>query len=94
MSIVKLDSEEQELLKEMESGEWKSVVKGPSDLDKFKIAAENTIKKNRRVNIRMCDRDFRYLQKFALEEGIPYQTFISSILHKFVNGHPTGPRGF
>ena len=85
MNTPKLDSEEKALLEELEKGEWKSVVDSPEDLARFKQIARNTLKKDKRVNIRISERDLSSIQKIALEEGIPYQTLISSVLHKYVN---------
>ena len=85
MKAPKLDPEEEALLEELEKDEWKSVVALPEDLVRFKQAARNTLKKDKRVNIRISERDLLSIQKIALEEGIPYQTLISSVLHKYVN---------
>ena len=85
MKALKLDSEEKTLIEELENEEWKSVVSSPKDFVQFKQAARATLKKDKRVNIRISERDLSSIQKIALEEGIPYQTLISSILHKFVN---------
>jgi len=85
MKALKLDSEEKTLIEELENEEWKSVVNSPKDFAQFKQAASATLKKDKRVNIRISDRDLSSIQKIALEEGIPYQTLISSVLHKFVN---------
>ncbi|MFU8781327.1 MAG: hypothetical protein ACNA71_09955, partial [Kiritimatiellia bacterium] len=51
-----------------------------------KAAAQATLRKDKRVNIRMTERDLVHFQRTALHEGLPYQTFISSILHKHING--------
>ena len=85
MKAPKLDPEEKALLEELEKDEWKSVVALPEDLVRLKQAARNTLKKDKRVNIRISERDLLSIQKIALEEGIPYQTLISSVLHKYVN---------
>ncbi|MFP4157431.1 MAG: CopG family antitoxin [Opitutales bacterium] len=85
MKALKLDSEEKTLIEELENEEWKSVVSSPKDFMQFKQAAHATLKKDKRVNIRISERDLSSIQKIALEEGIPYQTLISSVLHKFVN---------
>ena len=85
MKAPNLDSEEKELLEELEREEWVSSVSSPTDLALFKQAARNTLRKDKRVNIRITERDLRSIQKIALKEGIPYQTLISSVLHKFVN---------
>jgi predicted DNA binding CopG/RHH family protein len=80
------DKEEKELLDSFERNEWHSV----KNLAKRKIELEKsaraTIRKDKRVNIRISERDLKELQRIALREGLPYQTLISSILHKYVNG--------
>jgi predicted DNA binding CopG/RHH family protein len=82
----KFDKEELDILESFEKGGWKSV----SDLDKrkaeLKASAAATLRKDKRVNIRISERVLRELQRQAVHEGLPYQTFISSILHKYVNG--------
>lgn len=79
------DNDEKELLDSFERNEWHSV----KDLKKRKLeleaSARATIRKDKRVNIRISERDLKELQKIALKEGLPYQTLISSILHKYVN---------
>jgi predicted DNA binding CopG/RHH family protein len=54
--------------------------------EKFIIAAKNTLKKDKRINLRLSQKDYHQIQIKAIEEGIPYQTFISSIIHKYLNG--------
>ena len=85
MKNLKLEKEEKEILEEVERGEWKSISPSSRDLEYYKSAAKKTLKKDKRVNIRMTERDLSTIQKIALEEGIPYQTLISSVLHKYVN---------
>ncbi len=86
--MTKLDKEEKNLLESFERGEWESV----PDLKKRRMElqeyAGETLRKDKRVNIRITGRDLRQLQRIALREGLPYQTLISSILHKYVNGVP------
>ncbi len=77
--------EENEILESYENDEWVSV-SNPSDIDKYKMAAKNTFKKNKRVNIRISEMDLELLQERALIEGLPYQTLMSSVLHKYVTG--------
>jgi len=83
---VKLTKEEQEILDSFESGEWipvKDLLKRKRELSRY---ARNTLKKDKRLNIRISERDLSELQKKAVSEGLPYQTFVSSIIHKFVTG--------
>jgi len=86
MKKLKLDKEEQDLVDSFERGEWRSVPNLEKEKKKYQEIAAATFRKDRRVNIRISSRDLIGLQKRALEEGIPYQTLISSILHKYVSG--------
>ncbi len=81
----KLGKEEKEILESYENDEWVSD-SSPSDIAKYKAAAKNTFKKDKRVNIRISKRDLELLQEKALIEGLPYQTLMSSVLHKYVTG--------
>lgn len=83
---IKLDEEEAELLASVEAGEWRSVPNLEQEKKKAQEIAAATFRKDRRVNIRISSKDLIGLQKRAREEGIPYQTLISSILHKYVSG--------
>ncbi len=85
----KLDSEEKEILDAFESGKLKRVKNRKKELERHQEIAAATFKKDSRINIRISSKDLRALQKRALEEGIPYQTLVASILHKFVNGRLT-----
>jgi len=80
---VKLDKEEKELLDSYENEEW-LLVSDPAEISKYKAAARSTFKKNKRVNIRISERDLELIQEKALIEGLPYQTLMSSVLHKYV----------
>lgn len=82
---TKIDHDESELLNAFEQGQLKSVAT-KSELAKFKAAARATALKDRRVNIRLSSGDLTDIQVKALEEGIPYQTLIASVLHKYVTG--------
>jgi predicted DNA binding CopG/RHH family protein len=83
-----LSPEEKKILESYENDEWVSI-SNPSDISKYKIAAKNTFKKNKRVNIRISEMDLELLQERALIEGLPYQTLMSSVLHKYVTGRLT-----
>lgn len=86
--MSKLTKEEKEILESVERGEWKSVDDLPKRKAEFKEYAKATMKKDKRVNIRISARDLQELQRIAIREGLPYQTLISSILHKYINGVP------
>ena len=83
--MSKLDAEELELLGAFEKGKLKSVAT-KTELARFKAAARATAIKDRRVNIRLSSGDLSDLQVRALQEGVPYQTLIASIVHKYVTG--------
>ena len=80
-----LDHDEIEILTAYDAGELASVA-SKDELEKLRAAARATGTKDRRVNIRLSSADVRAIQALALREGIPYQTLISSILHKYVTG--------
>ena len=84
--MAKLEKEEQELLKSFEDEEWRSVSGKKREVSRLQDYARATFKKDRRINVRISSKDLNALQKRALEEGIPYQTLVSSILHKYVSG--------
>lgn len=85
MSNVKLDKEEKKLLKAYDKGEFESVLT-PARKKRLQEAAAVTFKKDKRINIRISSHDLDAIQKRALVEGIPYQTLVSSILHKYISG--------
>jgi len=89
MSKIKLDGEEKELLASYNADEWQSVDNVDTEKQTYSEYATATFKKDKRVNIRISSKDLEALQKRALEEGLPYQTLIASVLHKFVNGRLT-----
>jgi predicted DNA binding CopG/RHH family protein len=86
MNRDKLDKEETELLATYDAGEWHSIAEVQSETARYREAARATFRKDRRVNIRISSKDLIGLQKRALLEGIPYQTLIASVLHKYVSG--------
>ena len=83
--MPKTDPYEAELLVAYDGGELKSVAT-KSELSKFRAAARATAVKDRRVNIRLSSGDLQDIQVKALEQGLPYQTLIASVLHKYVTG--------
>ncbi|OGT09394.1 MAG: hypothetical protein A2X77_05970 [Gammaproteobacteria bacterium GWE2_42_36] len=84
---VNLDAEEQELLDSYERGEWKSVANLEQEKKLAKKIAENTLRKDERITLRISSADLANLKGKAAYKGLPYQTFISSILHEYVSGH-------
>ena len=86
--MPRIDVYEREILNAFEKGKLKSVAT-KAELSKFRAAARATAIKDRRVNIRLSSGDLSDIQAKALEEGIPYQTLIASVLHKYVSGRLT-----
>ncbi|TKB65942.1 MAG: hypothetical protein E8D52_16260 [Nitrospira sp.] len=82
-------SYEEQIAKEYEKGRFKSVAPSKAELNRFKEAARATFIKNRSVNVRLSSPDLMDIQTRAAEEGVPYQTLIASVLHKFVTGRFT-----
>jgi len=82
----KLDDEEKELLESVERGEWKTVDNLAEEKAMLREAARNTLRKEKRINIRLSAKDLFDIQTAAAEEGMPYQTLISSIIHKYAAG--------
>ena len=83
---MKLSNEEKEILESVERGEWRRIPDFKKEVKRYQDYARATLRKDKRVNIRMTEKDLIHFQKKAMEEGLPYQTLISSILHKYING--------
>jgi predicted DNA binding CopG/RHH family protein len=86
--MPKADAYEKEILGAYEKGELASVAT-KKELARFKAAARATAVKDRRVNIRLSSSDLQDVQVKAMQEGVPYQTLIASVLHKYVTGRLT-----
>ena len=84
-TAAKLDADEKELLESVERGEWRSAG-GKRERARYSRYARATFRKDRRLNIRLSSKDLEAIQKRALAEGLPYQTLISSLLHKYASG--------
>ncbi len=78
-----LDAEERDILDSFNRGEW---ISKNENLDKYKEAAKQTYAKTHRINFRVSEKDFRSIQVKAREEGMPYQTLVSSVIHKYLTG--------
>jgi predicted DNA binding CopG/RHH family protein len=85
MSKRALSAEEQELLKSVEAGDFVSSLT-PARREELEAIAGNTFRRDKRINIRISNRDLMAVQSKALQEGVPYQTLVSSIIHKYVSG--------
>ena len=85
--MIKLDIEEQKLSESVERGGWQSVENLDEEIAKSKEYAKNTFIKNQRMNIRISEKDLNALKIRAAEEGLPYQTLVSSIIHKYLSNN-------
>ena len=86
MKKFNLLQEEKDILTSFENDEWVSVPNVKEEVKKLQLAARNTLKKDKRINIRMSSKDLNGIKAKAIEEGLPYQSFITSILHKYISG--------
>ena len=84
---TKLTKEEKEILDSFEKDDWVPVTNLTKRKKELMAYARNTLRKDKRLNIRISERDLLELQKKAVNEGLPYQTYVSSIIHKFINGN-------
>jgi predicted DNA binding CopG/RHH family protein len=83
---MKMNKDEKEILDSIERGEWKTISEIEKETHRYQKYARAAFRKDKRINIRISEKDLIQLQRRAVKEGLPYQTFISSILHKFATG--------
>ena len=91
MKKYRLDEEEQEILDAIESGAWELVKPKKSELRNYADVARNTLRKDQRMNIRISKSDLNRIKAKAAKEGMPYQTLVSSLIHKYVCGQRIDP---
>ena len=84
-----MNAEEREILEKFERGDLLSSTTAAKEMENARQAARNTFNKTRRVNLRVTERDFNLAHAGARGEGIPYQTLLSSVIHKYLSGRPT-----
>ena len=82
-----LDKEERELLASFERGEWETIEEAKKEKDQARKVAARSLRKDVRINIRLSSTDISNIKQKAAYEGLPYQTLITSILHKYAAGH-------
>lgn len=86
-SRKKLNSDENDLLSSFEKGEWKTVANVKKEKSHARKVAAKTLRKDVRINIRLSSSDVLNIKQIAAHEGLPYQTLIASVLHKYAAGH-------
>jgi len=82
----KNDDSEEDILRSYEQDEWRSVEEFKKLKEEYEAYVRNTSNKNKRINIRISESDLNRLKAKSLEEGIPYQTLVSSLIHRYVSG--------
>lgn len=87
-----MSAEERDILARFERGELHSIPDAEQEIETARQAARNTFNKTKRVNLRVTERDFNLAHSRAREEGIPYQTLLSSVIHKYLSGRLTEKR--
>lgn len=87
MKKLVLEEEEKDILESFERREWSPVKNAKKEMKRLQRYAKNTLQKDKRINIRMSSRDLDEVQVIAAREGIPYQTPVSGIIHKYVSGY-------
>jgi predicted DNA binding CopG/RHH family protein len=93
MKKIVLDQEEKDIVESYERGEWIPAKNKKQEIKKLQQYARNTLQKDKRINIRMSSKDLDQVQVIAAQEGIPYQTLVSSIIHKYVSGYLVEKKG-
>ncbi len=86
MNQSKLDSEEKNIIDSLESGEWKSVPDLETQKTMFKQMAKRSRAKTKRITLRVTEQDYALAHVKAIKDGIPYQTLISSVIHRYLTG--------
>lgn len=84
--MMKVEADEKEVIESVERGEWTSAKGGKRERARYCRYAKATVLKDRRLNLRLSSKDLEAIQKRALAEGLPYQTLIASLRHKYATG--------
>ena len=87
MINMKIKEEDKKILEAYERGTFKSIPNVKKEIARYREYAKSTLHKNKRINIRISETDIVHIQRKAVENGLPYQTLISSVLHKYANGN-------
>ncbi|MEA3359966.1 MAG: hypothetical protein U9R17_11265 [Thermodesulfobacteriota bacterium] len=90
---MKYDEEEKNIIDAYESGKMKLSTPSKNELENIKAIAKNTFKKDKKITIRLYGHDYKGIQKKALEMGIPYQTLISGLIHRYIEGELISKNG-
>jgi predicted DNA binding CopG/RHH family protein len=83
---MKYDKEEKFIVDAYKKGKMKLSTPSKKEIEAIKATAKKTLRKDKRITIRIYDHDYQGIQKKAIEMGIPYQTLISGIIHRYIEG--------
>ena len=86
MGKTELNLEERELENEIETGEWRETENMEQEIKRYQTQAKNFLRKNKNINIRLTEWDYNKIKARAAEEGLPYQTLVSSLIHRYLSG--------
>jgi predicted DNA binding CopG/RHH family protein len=84
--MKKIDKSEKDILDSYERNEWRSIENLNAEKSRYSKIARTTILKKQRVNIDITEKDIVHLKAKSITEGIPFEIFVTSILHKYANG--------
>jgi len=90
---MKYDKEEMALINAYKKGKMKLSTPSKKEIEAIKATTKKTLVKNKRITIRLYDHDYQGIQKRAMEMGMPYQTLISGIIHRYIEGELTSRTG-
>ena len=90
---MKYDKEEKAIINAYEKGKMNLSAPSRKEIEAIKATARKTLVKDKRITIRLYDHDYQGIQKKAMEMGIPYQTLISGIIHRYIEGDLTSKTG-
>jgi predicted DNA binding CopG/RHH family protein len=90
---MKYDKEEKAIIDAYEKGKIKFSTPSKKEIEAIQAIAKKTLTKDKRITIRLYDHDYQGIQKKALEMGVPYQTLISGIIHRYIEGELTSKTG-
>jgi len=90
---MKYDKEEKAIIDAYEKGKIKLSTPSKKEIEAIQATAKKTLIKDKRITIRIYDHDYQGIQKKALEMGVPYQTLISGIIHRYIEGELTSKTG-
>ncbi len=90
---MKYDKEEKSIIEAYESGKMELSAPLKREIESIKSIAKSTFKKDKRITIRLYDHDYKGIQKKAMEMGIPYQTLISGLIHRYIEGELVSKSG-